>query len=419
MGKKTVQKGQHEMFLSSLHLSEDEVYNSPIEGKDQMPKMKYKSISLFSGAMGMDLGLEQAGFKAAVCVEVENVCCETIRANRKDLPLINKDIRRVSTQEILHTAKLVPSEADLVVGGPPCQSFSTAGKRGSIGDPRGTLFREFVRIVDEARPKYFLMENVKGMLSAAIKHRPLHLRKNGKPLEPEEMFGSAIKIIISEFHRIGYKINGPRLLNAANYGVPQMRERIFFIGAREGEAPEFPLSTHSENGPQGLKKWVTLKQAFMGLEEKKIEYIGYSKARSEIYKDIPEGGHWRDLNAPLQKKALGGAYESSGGRMGFYRRLSFSRPAPTLPTSPIQKATGLCHPKFLRPLTVGEYARIQQFPPHWQFAGSISEKYKQIGNAVPTGLAKAVGLMIAQKLDEGKNKKKACKYEKILVEAVA
>ncbi len=134
-------------------------------------------ISLFSGALGLDLGLHAAGFKVAVAVECNRFAAETIRKNRPRLPLIEKHIEEVTTAAILEKAGLEVGEAAVVTGGPSCQPFSTVGLRRSMGDPRGVMFKEFLRVVREARPRFFVMENVRGVLSAAARHRPLKERR--------------------------------------------------------------------------------------------------------------------------------------------------------------------------------------------------------------------------------------------------
>lgn len=355
-------------------------------------KNKIPVISLFSGAMGLDLGLEEAGFEIVLAVECDAQAAATIKTNRPNLPIINRKIEEVTTKEILKKAGLKRGGAFVVSGGPSCQSFSTAGARRSLGDPRGGLFRHFVRIIEEAQPKFFIMENVKGMLSAAIKHRPLSQRGPGfPPLEADEELGSAFRVIAEELKRLGYYTVFD-VLNAANYGTPQSRERILFLGSREGKAITMPKQTHAETPTKSLKQWVSLWEAIGNLDTNE-HHVGASlrTAHAEYLQLIPEGGNWRNLPDEMKAKALGGAYHSWGGRSGFYRRLSWGKPSPALPTQPDANATMLCHPTRLRPLSIKEYARIQQFPDSWKFEGSISSQYRQIGNAVPIGLGTALG----------------------------
>lgn len=179
-----------------------------------------KVISLFSGAGGLDLGFEQAGFKIAVAVEVDSACCETLRANRPNLTIINKSITDVSGDELLKTANLKVGEASLVIGGPPCQSFSLAGLRKGLEDDRGKLLFEFVRIVRETLPLGFVLENVKGLTNWDK--------------------GKAMRLLIEELEKdieyngkvFKYKIATPKVLNAVDYGVPQYRERLILVGNR-------------------------------------------------------------------------------------------------------------------------------------------------------------------------------------------
>lgn len=350
-------------------------------------------ISLFSGAMGLDLGLEAAGsgLRTAVALELNSVAVETIRLNRPKLSVINLPIQKVTTDEVLKQAGLKVGEAFLVTGGPCCQSFSTAGKRESLGDKeRGGLFRHFKRVVREAQPRFFIMENVKGILSAAVRHRPLNERGPGwLPLSRDEELGSALRVIRRELANLGYAVIFG-LLNCADYGVPQKRYRVVFIGSRDGELINLPTPTHAEFA-NGKAEWITLRYALKGLNEKKPEFVGFAPERLDLLKQLQAGQNWMDLPKKLQRRALGAAYKSWGGRCGFCRRLDWDEPSPTLTTAPDGRATTLCHPRELRPLTVGEYARLQQFPTHWQFVGSTRQKYIQIGNAVPTGLGYAIG----------------------------
>ncbi|MDE3102488.1 MAG: DNA cytosine methyltransferase [Chloroflexota bacterium] len=345
-------------------------------------------ISLFSGALGLDFGLERAGFRVSIAVECNRFAAQTIRLNRPHLPLIEKRLEDVSTVEILEAAGLRVGEATVVTGGPSCQSFSTAGLRRSFEDERGVMFRQFLRVVKEARPRFFVMENVTGVLSAAVQHRPLRERGPGFPkLKREEELGSAFALILRELAATGYYVVFD-LVNAADFGVPQTRKRIVFIGSRDGEPIDGLVRTHSVDG---RRKWVTLERALRDVKDDSPEFSVLSKSKKEVMRHVPAGGNWRDLPERMAKKALGAAYVSWGGRVGFYRRLAWDEPAPALTTRPDSKATMLCHPSRLRPLTVAEYARLQQFPRRWKFSGGTPQKYIQIGNAVPVGLGEVVG----------------------------
>lgn len=353
-------------------------------------KGKPRIVSLFSGAMGLDIGLEKAGFSLAVAIECDPIAVNTIKLNKPRLPVIAKRLENTTTAEIIKTGKL-NADADLiVVGGPSCQAFSTAGNRLSLEDPRGAMFREFIRVVRDLRPRFFLMENVRGLLSAAIKHRPLAKRGPGHPhLAPEEMLGSALEQVTTELKKLGYYVTFD-LLNAADYGVPQSRQRLFFLGSRDGEDIKMPLATHSESGANGSRPWMTLRKA-IGTLKKKHHFREFSPRKKRLLSKIPAGGNWRDLPRSKQEAAIGAAFHSWGGRSGFLRRLSWDKPCPSLVTTPNGNATCLCHPKATRPLSLEEYARIQGFPTDWKFDGSIDQQYRQIGNAVPIGLSKAIG----------------------------
>jgi len=359
--------------------------------------------------------MEQAGFHTVSVVEKDSDAVRTIALNRPHLneSAVPREIEKVDAQNLLQEAgkvldigrTLKPGEVDLVTGGPPCQPFSTAGKRGSVGDPRGSLFMDFIRVVKEIQPRFFVMENVRGLLSAPIRHRSHNQRgENFPPLEPDEMRGSALKVVLAEMQGLGYDVDY-NLLEAANYGVPQNRNRVVFIGSRDRESISFPLATYAQDGNK-LPKWRTLRDAIWDLNDPEPEFISYSENRLKFLRLLKAGQNWRYLPKDLLKEAMGGAYESGGGKVGFYRRLSFDKPSPTVTTSPFQKATDMCHPLDLRPLSVRECARIQTFPDDWIFDGSISSKYKQIGNAVPVLLGKAIGDYIYSIIQEEKPKGK-------------
>lgn len=342
-------------------------------------------VSLFSGAMGLDIGLEQAGLNIAIGQDFDPDCVATMRANGHRV--LGGDIREISEEKLLDQSGLNRGEPFLICGGPPCQPFSTAGKRLGINDPRGSLFMDFIRMIDYIRPRFFIMENVKGLMSAPLKHAPLAERDKN---DPAQRLGTVLDVILSEFDKLGYTtVYG--VLDAVNYGVPQFRERFVLIGSRDNENIFLPFPTHFQMHQEPQYRWRTLRDTIADLEVDCGECAAFSKDRLEYLHMVPEGGNWRDLPEDVQKTAMGGAYRSGGGKVGFYRRLSYSQPSPTLVTSPVQKATMMCHPTQDRPLSVREYARIQQFPDNWKFEGTSAAKYRQIGNAVPVGLASALG----------------------------
>ena len=344
-----------------------------------------KSISLFSGAMGLDIGLQQAGIDIQIGQDFNKACVNTMFQNGHKAIL--GDICRIEPEELLSAAGLTFGEPFLICGGPPCQPFSTAGKRLGINDPRGSLFREYVRMIDVIRPRFFLMENVKGLMSSPL-----------KDADGKNTAGKVIDIILEEFAKLNYKtVYG--VLDSVNYGVPQFRERFVMIGSRDNEDIFLPIPTHFQMHQNAAYRWSTLGDCIRDLENTPGECADFTPLRLKYLKMVPEGGNWKNLPPDILKEAMGGAYSSGGGKVGFYRRLSYSQPSPTVVTSPIQKATMMCHPTKDRPLSVAEYARIQQFPNDWKFTGTLVDKYRQIGNAVPIGLAKAIGEAIVATAD--------------------
>lgn len=199
-----------------------------------------------------------------------------------------------------------------------------------------------------------------------------------------------IDLVLETFEKLGYKtVYG--LLDAVNYGVPQFRERFVMIGSRDNESIFLPIPTHFQIHQTPEYRWQTLGDTIRDIELNPGPCDVFTQGRLQYLCMVPEGGNWRDLPDDIRRKAMGGAYNSGGGKVGFYRRLSYSQPSPTIVTSPTQKATMMCHPTQNRPLSVAEYARIQQFPDDWVITGTLAQQYRQIGNAVPVGLAKAIG----------------------------
>ena len=366
------------------------------------PKRNQKPIALsfFSGAMGMDIGLEQAGFQTLFASEIDNSCRKTIAKNRPEIALVG-DIREFSPELVREISGIDENEdIDLVVGGPPCQAFSTAGNRKGFEDDRGNVFLSFIDMIIGLNPKYAVIENVRGLLSAPLKHRPHNQRGKGHPnLSVDELPGGALNDILNKLENAGYAVSF-NLYNAANFGTPQKRERVVIICSRDGKRPPYLEPTHSDDSTFGLPKWTTFKQATKKLTSVDAEYISFPEKRLKYYRLLKPGENWRNLPDDLQREAMGKSYFSGGGKTGFLRRLHWNKPSPTLVTHPAMPATDLAHPVDNRPLSVQEYKKIQEFPEDWDIQGSVLDKYKQIGNAVPVGLGRAIGLHILKLLNE-------------------
>lgn len=328
------------------------------------PVRKFRSIELFAGAGGLALGLEKAGFDSVVLNEFAHDACDTLRKNRPQWNVIEGDVSKIDFTGF--------TDIDFVSGGFPCQAFSYAGNRFGFEDTRGTLFFEFARVIRETRPKVFLGENVRGLLT----------HDNGKTLE-------VIKGVIKE---IGYTLVEPHVLKALFYHVPQKRERLALVGIRND------LAHHLADfrWPAPAQRVYTVRDALkkgelFDSDVPSSQGVSYTKWKADIIAKIQPGGYWRDLPIPLQKQLLKGSFHLEGGKTGIGRRLSWDEPSLTLTCAPAQNQTGRCHPLETRPLTVREYARIQTFPDEWFFCGSVASQYKQIGNAVPVNLAHALG----------------------------
>ena len=321
------------------------------------------NIELFAGSGGLALGLEQAGIEGLAFVEFNHKACDTLRRNRPGWNVIEGDVHEVDFTSYR-------GKVDLVSGGAPCQAFSYAGKRRGFGDTRGTLFAEFARCVEEVSPKMFLFENVRGLLS--------HDK------------GRTFDTILHAFEGLGYAVQH-RVLNACYFGVGQKRERLIVIGIRNDLADKVVFEY-----PEPDKKQTTLRAGLQTVPDS--PYQPYSEKKRRVMALVPPGGCWVDLPDDVAREYMGKSYFSGGGRRGMARRIAWDEPCLTLTTSPSQKQTERCHPDETRPFTVREYARIQSFPDEWQFAGTLGDQYRQIGNAVPVELARRVGVEIVRAL---------------------
>lgn len=350
---------------------------------DDIPEIV--ALSFFSGAMGLDIGMKNAGIEALLACEFNKYCRMTIASNSPEMALIG-DITKYDAKDILRMAKIPAGQkVDVIFGGPPCQAFSTAGARKAFDDERGNVFLRYLEVIGEIKPTYVVIENVRGLLSAPYPYKEVN----------EAFKGGALLIVLDKLREYGYTVSF-NLYNAANFGSPQIRERVVLIAKLGEEKVQYLTPTHSENGENGMKPWRTLKDA---LEQQNIEehhYITFPEKRLKFYRILKEGQYWKDLPENLQKEAMGDKLKLGGGKTGFYRRLSYSKPSPTLVTNPTMPATDLCHPIEDRPLSVEEYKAIQEFPSEWNIIGPVLEQYKQIGNAVPIKLGEAIARRIIE-----------------------
>lgn len=364
-------------------------------------------MSLFSGAGGLDSGLEDAGWEPLAQIECDLDCVATLElaARRRakhdvgvETRVIAGGIEDVDPANLRRSLGLCKGELPLLAGGPPCQPFTTHGLRQSIVDRRAAeVWPGYLRYVDEFRPRSLLIENVDGLLSAALKHRPLASRgSTAAPLDEDERKGSFLRWFMGELAARGYTVSWG-VAEAADHGVPQMRQRAIMIGVR-GSVPCFlpPASF----GQPGQPRFRTLRDALAPVRDPgPVQPLSVRKRA--VYELVPAGGNWRDLPEATQRASMGAALEAEGGKSGWWRRLAWDAPSPTILGMPDHSSTALIHPEETRCLSVYECAAVQTFPPNTDFAGSARSQYQQIGNAVPPVLAAALGRHIARFFNTG------------------
>ena len=316
----------------------------PERSKDETREKKpLRVVSLFSGSGGMDLAFKQEGFDIVWANDINHLACATFKKNFGN-HIVEGNICDIESKD-------VPA-CDVILGGFPCQDFSVVWKRMGIKTDRGNLYRQFVRLVTDKRPKLFIAENVKGLLSA----------NNGK----------AVKQIVSDFERTGYDVT-VNPVNFADYGTPQLRERVLIIGIRDDLKKKFhlPEPTHSP------KNYVTAKQALKGVEKAGLnaEHQNISPTTRARLRNIPPGDNFTAIpkDSPLYVKGM---------ISHVYRRLHPDQPSTTIIASGGGGTWGY-HYEELRPLTNRERARLFGYPDDFEFIGTIAEVRRQIGNSVP------------------------------------
>lgn len=297
-----------------------------------------KIVSLFSGAGGLDLGFKMAGHEVVWANDLYSDAVDTYRLNMGD-HIVYKNIFEVAPDEV--------PDCDIVMGGFPCQGFSVANTKRNVEDERNQLYRELIRIIAAKNPKFFVAENVRGIMSI------------GK--------GEVLKMILNDFEQLGYKVKA-KLLNAADYGAPQLRQRVFIIGVRNDIDFDYsyPAATHNQAGTNGLKKWLGVGDALA---------------------DLPDPDQPNDIaNHDYSKYKL-----RFNGYIG-HRTIDPDKPAPTVTARGDDKGgvVVLHHPSNTRRMSCRELATVQGFPTDYVFSGTRSSVYRQIGNAVPPPLAYAI-----------------------------
>jgi DNA (cytosine-5)-methyltransferase 1 len=338
---------------------EETIYTKHINKKKSCITIQKRTfIEVCAGGGGLSCGLIKAGFVPLLLNDNNKDCCKTLQKNHIDAHVIYSPMEDLDLTEYI-------GKVDLFTGGIPCQSFSQAGLRKGFNDPRGQLIFKFVDMIDILKPKIFMIENVKGLIT----------HKSGETLT--EIINVLNK---DELYNIEYK-----LLNSFDYNVPQKRERVFIIGTLKTENIIFRF-------PEKNNNFVLLENVLENVPNS----LGsvYTDKKIELFKLIPQGGCWINLPEEKQKEYLGKSYFSGGGKRGILYRLAMKKPSLTLLCSPSQKQTERCHPLENRPLNIREYARIQTFDDDYVFIGSITSQYKQIGNAVPVELARQIGISL-------------------------
>lgn len=307
-------------------------------------------ISTFAGAGGSSLGYSMAGYRELLAVEWDDNAVETFKLNFPGVPVYHGDIAKLSVEECMAMAGLTgPRQLDVLDGSPPCQGFSTAGKR-ILDDPRNQLFREYVRLLRGLQPKVFVMENVSGMVKGKMK--------------------LVFAEILRELKASGYVVSA-RLLNAMYFNVPQSRERMIFIGVRQdlGIVPSHP---------KAQSRPISVQKAIEGCDT------------------VLDAPRWRKFNHDLWNRQRPGN-NGIDGKYFNHVRMDFSKPSPTIPKSAVFGGfVGLSHCTAPRSLNLGELARIGSYPDDFSFVGNYEAALNRIGNSVPPLFMRAIAQHIRE-----------------------
>lgn len=348
-------------------------------------------ISLFSGAGGLDLGLEQAGWDCLYAADIDPCAVETLRANQgKQVGAASfmagtkielADIKSLTGDKILQSVGAKRGDIPLLVGGPPCQSWSSAGRQKGFDDPRGQLFTDFVRLAEELDVSWLVFENVRGLLTAR--------GPDGRP-------GSALEMIRSQLLKSGFQ-TAVSLVNAADYGVAQRRIRLIVFGYRTGDALKFPAPSHDKGGGTDTSNylpWITLEEVLATMPRPLVNEIIFPSGllASQMQNLQPGTG----VKSPGKKETT-----RPGGHWG-YKQGAFVadplKPARTV-TANAQQDWLKDENYGLRRLSPRECAAIQSFPLDWEFVGKRNDQYRLVGNAVPPKLAKVIGDALREHAD--------------------
>ncbi|GAA4110730.1 DNA cytosine methyltransferase [Nocardioides fonticola] len=360
-----------------------------------MMQQQGEVVSLFSGAGGLDVGLEQAGWTVVTATDHDKYAMDTLRQSKdaaiairgqagvhmSETMLVEADVKELSAADLTPGGKPADWRPDLLVGGPPCQPWSSAGHQKGLSDPRGQLIADYLRLIGEFQPRFVLFENVRGLVTAVGEHG---------------WHGEVLESIRSDLADLGYASRFATL-NAADYGAAQRRVRLILIATRDHTLPELPAPTHHKDGAEGLKPWVTLGETLDRLPKPDpADVVRPSGTRADELRALTPGKGLRTGGKVMANRP--------SGQWG-YRQDSFLAD-PSLPSRTIRAASTpdwlrLPGEPDLRRLTWRECAALQGFPDDWQFAGTNASRFRQIGNAVQVDMAEAVGRVLLDSLLSG------------------